>query len=962
MNSAQTTIVLRHLRRLGARHPAERPTDAELLQRFTACRDGEAFAELVGRHGAMVLGVCRSVLGHEQDAEDAFQATFLVLARQAGSIRHGQALPAFLYEVAHRASARAQATAVRWRARDKRAGERAPSDPLLDMTVRDLQRVVHEELRRLPEKYRLPIVLCYLDGHSQEEAALRLGLPKATLRGRLDRGREHLRRRLVSRGVAPAAALAADLMLRPSPAPAALIDSALQSGCGAASLQAATLASEVIRALVSTKLRLAAVVLLAASLAAGAVALGRQAPEAQSSPSAAELKPAQAAQADFLAASEAPLPNALGEKHSENESQLYRGRVVGPDGKPIGGAKVYLTLPRIDLHQASSAPVRATTQRDGRFEFRAKTGALGAYGALLVATAAGFGPGRVAAQAEHELTLQLAKDDIPVAGRVVDLQGRPVRGATIRVLHLRMALHAGGDDLTGFLPSLEGKKRALPPPEYFAAGTATALRCEEFPTLPQMVTTDATGRFQLRGIGRERMAVVLIEGPQIATQEVRILTRQTQARHILVGEGDPSRSAVYYGAAFTHVAVPGRTVVGVVRDRDTQKPLRGIRVRIDERVSEPSCGKCLAETTTDSDGRYQLVGVPKWKGIWVVASPAKDAPYLGASKRMVETEGLVPAAIDFDLKRGVWIDGRVTDAMNGKPPQCMVCYNVFENNPHFHDYKALFFEPPMAMTGDDGCFRLLVLPGRGLIGAGHLLDRYRRGVGAGRIQGLNASGRFNTYPSQVAPREYHSLVEVNPAADAQSITCNIVLEPGRTLKGKVLDEAGEPLAGARVRGLTPDVLAYSDPLKTAEFELLALEPDRARLVQFAHFEKGLTGFLVVRPEDKTSLSVRLGPPGALSGRMVNKAGRPLADVEIAAFFSDPPLARAAPGDPPPEGFFPGVRSGKDGRFRIDGLATGLRFHLVVTRGFILYDPEMAGVPTVQPGQTKDLGDLRVAID
>ena len=199
MTSAQAGLVLHHLRRLAGTPRAAQPPDWQLLARFTAQRDESAFADLVRRHGPMVLNVCRSVLRHEQDAEDAFQATFLVLARKADSIRRPEAVAGWLYEVAYRVAVKAQADAARRRAREREAAPLAPADPTLDMTLRDLRRVLHEELRRLPDKYRLPLVLRYLEGRSHEECAGLLGWGKDTFRGRLDRGRETLRRRGKSR-------------------------------------------------------------------------------------------------------------------------------------------------------------------------------------------------------------------------------------------------------------------------------------------------------------------------------------------------------------------------------------------------------------------------------------------------------------------------------------------------------------------------------------------------------------------------------------------------------------------------------------------------------------------------------------------------------------------------------------------------------------------------------------------
>ncbi len=187
-------------------------TDRQLLQRFVAEASEDAFARLVQRHGPMVLGVCRQILRQEQDAEDAFQATFLVLSRKAGSIRAAEALPNWLYGVARRLALRSKSAVARRQAREVALVE-SPTAPLApDSAVEDLAPVLHEEIGRLPEKYRIPFVLCYLGGKTNEEAAQQLGCPSGTVFSRLARARERLRTRLTRRGLAlPAGVLTATL-------------------------------------------------------------------------------------------------------------------------------------------------------------------------------------------------------------------------------------------------------------------------------------------------------------------------------------------------------------------------------------------------------------------------------------------------------------------------------------------------------------------------------------------------------------------------------------------------------------------------------------------------------------------------------------------------------------------------------------------------------------------------------
>jgi RNA polymerase sigma factor (sigma-70 family) len=185
--------------------------DEHLLDLFLSGDGGEAeaaFQALVRRHGPMVLGVCRHILDQVADAEDAFQATFLVLARKAGSIRDRRVLGRWLYEVAYRIAVRAKTNTVRRRIHERQGAEMsavAPG-PRADHAWCELRPVLHEEVNRLPEKYRTAVVLCYLEGRTNEEAAEMLRWPVGTVKGRLSRAREILRRRLTRRGLTLSAA------------------------------------------------------------------------------------------------------------------------------------------------------------------------------------------------------------------------------------------------------------------------------------------------------------------------------------------------------------------------------------------------------------------------------------------------------------------------------------------------------------------------------------------------------------------------------------------------------------------------------------------------------------------------------------------------------------------------------------------------------------------------------------
>ncbi len=176
--------------------------DAELLGRFAHSQDEAAFAALVRRHGPMVWGVVRRVLNDWHRAEDAFQVTFLVLARKAGSLSRPGLLGNWLYGVAYRTAVKARGRAARQGGQERRAVTMVSTGPADEAARRELREVLDEELSRLPEKYRAPLVLCYLEGRTNEEAARLLGWPVGSMSWRLTRARQALRARLAGYGFA----------------------------------------------------------------------------------------------------------------------------------------------------------------------------------------------------------------------------------------------------------------------------------------------------------------------------------------------------------------------------------------------------------------------------------------------------------------------------------------------------------------------------------------------------------------------------------------------------------------------------------------------------------------------------------------------------------------------------------------------------------------------------------------
>ena len=349
--------------RLGRRPAPPGPLDAELLGRFLADRDEQAFTLIVRRHGPRVLGVCRRVTGDHHLAEDAFQAVFVVLAAKAASVRPRSALPAWLYGVAYRTALRARTMSDRRRRREKPVGtvpEPAPR-AVDEVEGADLAAALDEEIARLPEDQRAAVVLCELEGQSRQDAAARLGVSEGTLSSRLARARRALADRLRRRGVALTAAglTAAFAQLASASVPGGLVSTAVACATGPGPVPAAVaaLSHGVLRVMFVQKLKVLALALAAASgLLASAAFVGGQL--------AAADPPAAAAPPTVPVSAPAPKPAAGNPlPQGPNKLLLFRaGHLVllDPDGK----------------NEKRVTPERLTFYRDARLSPDGKTVAL----------------------------------------------------------------------------------------------------------------------------------------------------------------------------------------------------------------------------------------------------------------------------------------------------------------------------------------------------------------------------------------------------------------------------------------------------------------------------------------------------------------------------------------------------------------------------------------------------------
>jgi hypothetical protein len=648
-------------------------------------------------------------------------------------------------------------------------------------------------------------------------------------------------------------------------------------------------------------------------------------------------------------------------KSSNGTDSGATSRVLDPDGKPAARAAVYLSdqtyHPNFMDHDPRTAVLLTRTGPDGSFRLSPEDAKAaldhGTKAALdrkvqLVVMAEECGPAFLDPSVGSGMkVLRLTRDDVPIRGRVIDIQGRPVAGATVQLVGILWPPSAKLDE---WLDALKSDKVAYP----VSYGLLRWWTSDDIPSLFPPVTADREGRFTLKGVGRERIASLLVSGPGIETRFEYVATRDMPAVKVADWAGmTPSFDVVYHGAAVDLVAVPGLEIVGTVRDKDTGKPLAGVTVQTTAAFGNPHR---FLKTTTDAEGQYRLSGLAPQQE--VLAAVKEGPPYVPSVQHVGNGRELGPIRTDIALKRGTWARGRVTDKSTGKPVLVSLDYYYFKDNPHAKDYPGygtINFATPYH-TDENGEFKIAVFPGRGILGARAGNDTYRLGIGFDKIKGLKEAlpGMFPASPYPLYPGNLHTLVEINPKAGDESVTADIELDRGRTLKGKLVGPDGEPVAGALMMGAEDRFQNWSQPLPSADFEVHAIGSSDKRGLLFFHEAKQLAGAYVVKPDEEGPVTIRLERCGTLIGRIVDGGGLPLAGAQMTCIRPyDGGDSRFEKGSLP----FP-VKTDEDGRFRFSGLVPGLKYSLAVRKGRIDLGEAVKDMIT-EAGEVKDLGDIKV---
>jgi protocatechuate 3,4-dioxygenase beta subunit len=530
------------------------------------------------------------------------------------------------------------------------------------------------------------------------------------------------------------------------------------------------------------------------------------------------------------------------------------------------------------------------------------------------------------------LVLQLKSGDVPIEGRILNLEGQPVNGAMVRLHHVSdqaKPLNSLGIE-GGDLSYLSRQSRPLLP-GFVASGGG-------------WIETDPQGKFRIAGVGADRTAVLQIRGPGLAISEIEVATRPQEIESRAFQSYLEVRRTVY-GAKFDYTIEPGRVIEGTVRDADTHEPMAGVTVA-------PSQWTKLAQSVTDAKGHYRIEGLRR-KGVFkITAIPRDDQCYFMQDARLADADSAAATTNDFDLHRGVWITGKVTNAATGEPVEgTRINFLPYLSNPYVQ--KLPEFRHPVSnleIPGDetryvsnaDGTYRVVAAPGPAIVSAWCVTQSFRHGTGSEAIKGpiSKNGGNFDTYGPWASKNHPTAMKEVDIAPDVKQDTrLDFQLDPGISIHLKVVDPQGNPLVGVAASGDRPGF--GMDYKKSATFDAIAFAPDERRTLWFWDMPQRLAKTITLKASDAPggSLPVTLEPLATLTGRLIGPDGLPMANAMVQWAYDSP-----------------GAGTDSEGRFKLLVVSGRQPYHLSGIKGRQEFDTD-ANKIAIKAGETKDLGDV-----
>lgn len=812
MANAPLHNMLYHLACMAGAQPLEEEADADLLSRFTGQHDQAAFAALLRRHGPMVLNVCRRLLRQSEDAEDVFQAVFLLLARKAASIRKREAAGSWLYGVAYRLASKLRTRRLRRQKHERQAGLRkcSENEPEIKAAWQQVQATLDEALWRLPEKYRTSLILCYLEGMSHEEAARQLGCPVATLRSRLLRGREKLRAALARRGLdlsmsGFAALLAANAAEGTLPATlgqttlrAAGRFAAGQPANQIVSVAVARLVEGGLRTMLLGKLRIGILLVVALGLLATGAgvpifhALAISQPPAQQNNGGKDAKAENAAKAD---------------KEKPKPSREVVVRVVNGKGKPVAEAEVY------SLAEDLKVSAEGRTDAEGRWSVRVSTD-VKQWGIFARKSHVGFDYAIPTPRSGSQDEMQPLPNEVKLTldgartlrVKTVDRHGKPVAGVKVGPWYVRKPGRERDINLSGL-------HERWPRTDKFGIAVIDWLPQRFEQAIP--ILTGSDDYFAL-----DHQTNLLADKP-VEELTISLLPKEKLSGRVTHSDGRPAAGIVIeaqgHGAGFND--------------------FRG-------------------STKTDADGRYVLKVYSENAYVMAVQDKRWSAPYRSA---IVVRAGKPVEGVDFVLGPATRLHGRITFNKDGRPASGIYLSLVIDKGeipqelrrPNDRTYHAVRMDLHTE-TDKDGHYEFHLGPGdyqlqtqlrvesvkiaipnahppseivrdvrlprpeKGRF-TGQVVDAEERPVAGAVVDGVYAAVTRYWFPPVKTEGQGHFTVErsLDPLVlyaqtpdkgragvvrvDAETAEAKIVIGPVVKASGRLLDLQGKPIGGKQLR-------------------------------------------------------------------------------------------------------------------------------------------------------------------
>jgi RNA polymerase sigma factor (sigma-70 family) len=981
-------LLLDQIRRMATLQQLRQMPDRELLAQFAGQGNEAAFRVLMDRYGKMVLRVCKRILGNDHDAEDAYQATFFVLASKAGSQPWQESVGVWLHSVAVRTARKARCADQRRRLREQKAMEKKAVDATADVSLRETCGFLEEEIARLPEKYRTPLIQCELISRRQDEVAREQGCSVRTLQLRLERAKALLQKRMAARGLTLTSILLSLMLSPPSEASAVPPElaantlrnlllfvrgqEAVAATGAAANPVAAKLAGLTIRGMFLAKIRTRMMgVLLALVLAGsglGAWRIGTFVPDTANSGIIT------------LPADEAPAVPVGGGKVVEREMPaqtaepmaLVRGKVLDAAGHAVPFAEVTALVRRPFRPGEQGLRDEVVTQgkADEQGMFRLHVPAqfpswFPERQVVLVAKSPGHAPlttlVRLAEQGEAQVDLRLTKAEQVIRGCLLAPDGKPAPGVRLRVIRL-------GD---------------------VARETVQGVAEHDGPDLgwPGPVVSDAKGCFTLSGIDPEQGVWLQVEDDRYAPDAFGLRGADSAGR-------PPAPSWRRYDPDAFGMEVrlkPAQVLEGRILAADTGKALAGVKLSarfagqdlmpgrytvpdylsVSARVLRPAS----LDGVTGADGRFRLRPPVGPKTVIEVHPPA-DSPYLAVCKDVDWPEGIVQQTLAVTLPRGVVVRGRVVNEDGAPVAGASVQFSSpAQGNPAYRP-DVIQGRHRIVLAGKDGQFSLTVPDGPVRLLVHGPTHEYR--PQALRYWSLLAEEPKCwgwREPSSAERRSYthaEQQLKLTPAENPPEVQLQLVR--GQSVAGRVVGPDGEPIKSAVLlcsEKVSPLRNATVQPLPVREgcYELPGCVPGRVYPVLFLDAVNGWGAAVDLMVGRGAGPEVKLACCGSARVQLLNAKGRPMAGygsrlalMTERSFPADKlPLERESDGHLSvcydPRHYSTEPVSDGEGWLTLPALIPGARYVLEYAdvEGVLRHTPEFR----VEPGEQLQLPELAI---